>query len=163
MKTFEQQKAIGSQGEALLDSWLSRFYCLWAASDEQERAGIDRLAKHHLSGRKFAFQYKIDTRASSTGNAFVETCSVYRGGQCQVLGWAYTCKADYLFYLVNDGPLYICPTAAIKAYVSEEWKHYPSRRVRNSTWETEGLLVPLHTFEKAAKIVIGDPQCRKKT
>ena len=156
MTSFAASKAIGIKGEAVLDAWLSRFYRLWAASPEQERAGIDRLAIHYLAGRKFTFQYKTDTRAFATGNAFVETCSVWRQDRCQEPGWAYDCEADYLFYLVIGGHLYICRPGAIKSFASGLWQSYPSRDISNRDWKTQGLLVPLPEFQKAATIVIQD-------
>lgn len=150
--SFQAQQRVGEQGETALDLWFSRFYLLWPASTDQERRGIDRVATHRLTGRVLTLQYKTDTRAVRTGNAFVETLSVVPHKP----GWAVSCMADYLCYWVVGGCLYICTPQAIRKALEPWSQAYPSRQVPNRGYTTEGLLVPLPQFEAISKIIIED-------
>lgn len=150
--SFQAQSQVGAEGEAALDRWFSRFYLLWPASADQERRGIDRIATHRLTGRLLTLQYKTDTKATRTGNAFVETLSVVPHKP----GWAVSCVADYLCYWVVGGALYICTPAAIRATLPDWRQVHPSRRVPNRGYETEGLLVPLPQLEAICKVFIED-------
>ena len=148
--SFQAQSRVGEQGESALDLWFSRFYRLWPASTDQERRGIDRVATHHLSGQVITLQYKTDTRAHRTGNAFIETLSVAPHKP----GWAVSCVADYLCYWAVGGGLYICPPSAIKDTLPQWRDLYPARRVPNRGYETEGLLVPLAQLQSLTKVFI---------
>jgi hypothetical protein len=150
--SFEAQSRVGAEGETALDLYFSRFYTLWPASTDQERKGIDRVSVHRLTGRTLTLQYKTDTRAQRTGNAFVETLSVVPHKP----GWAVACAADYICYWVVGGDLYICPPSAIQQALVEWRQTCQSRRVPNRGYHTEGLLIPLPTFSDSAKIIIED-------
>lgn len=111
-------------------------------------------ASHLINPKKTSIQYKADAIAQLTGNAFVEICSVRRDGRCEVEGWAYTCAAEWLLYLVKGGALYICPMATLRHQVTNWCNLYPIKSVPNDGYTTEGLIVPLSEFERVAKIVL---------
>ena len=148
--SFDQQKAIGTEAEAALDCWLDQFYRLRPATGPQQRQGVDRQATHRLTGRQFTLEYKADSRASTTGNAFVETLSVAPNKP----GWAVTCTADYLLYWVRNRGLYICRPLALRCHLADWKRTCESRSIPNRGYTTEGLLVPLNKFAEASNLFI---------
>lgn len=152
--SFSEQLQAGKNAEHYLDRWLVRTHHLWPATDQEESIGIDRWARHLLSGQRYSLQYKADQKALSTGNAFVETCSVRRNQCCEVKGWAYTCTANWLLYWVVGGSLFFVRPDLLAHQVTNWLNLHPLRRVPNDGYETEGLLIPLPEFERIARMVV---------
>ena len=148
--SFTQQKAVGTEAEAVLDRWVDQFYRLRPATMAQQRQGIDRQATHRLTGRQFTLEYKADGRAYATGNAFVETLSVAPDKP----GWAVTCTADHILYWVRNGGLYICRPIALRAHLPEWRRTCEPRSITNRGYSTKGLLVPLAQFSAASDLFI---------
>lgn len=152
---FECQLRSGERRETELDQIFQRIssYEIFAATSVEQRQGIDRWFA--APGKRFAVQYKADSKAGRTGNGFVETVSVdvpYKQG------WAITTQAEYLAYWnVLNAVIYWIPLSQIRANLAR-WSVYPSRAVPNQRddlrWNTIGLLVPLCEFECAAEEVI---------
>lgn len=150
MKSYDmrQQLKKGEAAERYLDSLFEDEFAIRPATRQQQRQGIDRIFTRRSDGREYRIEYKADKTAARTGNAFVETVSVDTYSKP---GWAYTCRSDYIFYyVVGDGPVYILKPADIKRRLDRWAAQYEKRRIPNSGYHTEGLLVPLEEFEKMA-------------
>jgi hypothetical protein len=149
--SFSKQKAIGDRGEATIMAYFSPDWLITKASFDQQKEGIDFIFQHRARGIIRTIELKTDTRASDTGNAFVETYSDFPSKQ----GWVYTCNASYLFYhLPQDCLIYVFHPKTLKQVVTQWVKKYPSRDIQNKSWVTKGLLIPLHEFEKHCNQVI---------
>ena len=148
--SFQAQKKKGVTGEKAILNYFKKDWFISPASIPEQRKGIDFHFQHRQNGIHCTVEVKSDSKASVTGNAFVETYSSYP----DKMGWAYTCQADYLFYyLPQDRIIYVFKPRKIKESLSR-WQKYPTRRIPNESWETRGLLVPLHEFEKHASQVL---------
>jgi len=145
---FRERLQAGERGEAVLDALFTQWYRIAPATPAQQRHGIDRIFTSRESGAQIAVEYKTDSTASRTGNAFVETVSVDRAGKP---GWAYTSTATYLMYYVpGDDLLYILTFAALRQQLPRWLATYPTRSIPNRDYATQGILVPLHEFERIA-------------
>jgi hypothetical protein len=152
MKTYDftQQKKQGDLGEKAIRDHFKKDWFISPASLPDQKKGIDFYFQHRRDGIHCTVELKTDTRASQTGNAFVETFSSYPDR----MGWAYTCQSDFLFYyLPQDRLIYVFRPKVIKERL-KTWEKYPSRNIPNKSWTTRGLLVPLHEFEKHANQTI---------
>jgi hypothetical protein len=150
MYDFAQQLAIGEAWEDRLDAFfLERFPVrILRASREEQRKGIDRLFVSRISGAIDTVEYKADTLAGRTGNAFVETVSVSSTGRP---GWALASQAKYLVYLVTEPEtIYFVAMAALRAKLPVWKRLYREAAAQNDGYETRGLLVPLDELERIA-------------
>jgi len=147
---FDAQHADGLAGEAFLDALFSRWYRIRPASAAQQHRGIDRWFRRDK--RRLSVEYKTDTTAARTGNAFVETVSV---DITHTLGWAYTSQADYLaYYIPPDGLVYIIRFDVLRSQLPRWERRYPVRRIANEGYHTQGLLVALREFEACAEAIL---------
>jgi hypothetical protein len=146
---FHTQQAQGEAGEAVLDRFFSRWYRILPAGRAQQRRGIDRV---FVAGqRRLAVEYKSDSTAAKTGNAFVETVSV---DTSRTPGWAYTSQADFLVYFIPpDGLVYVVQLATLRRALPGWLRRYPVRAIPNEGYHTHGVLVPLDEFERLAQRV----------
>lgn len=146
---FTTQLTQGAEGERILDNYFANWFTIRHATRLEQRNGIDRIFTRE--GATYKVEYKTDTRASQTGNAFVETVSVDTAGK---RGWAYTSEAEYLLYYV-PGPetVYIIPFAQLRRHLTQWEQQYPTRKIPNRGYQTHGLLVPLDEFERIAQRV----------
>ncbi len=152
MKTyqFDAQLADGLEGEAFLDAVFRRWYRITPATRAQQRQGINRWFRRDK--RRLSVEYKTDTTAARTGNAFVETVSV---DITHTLGWAYTSQADYLaYYIPPDGLVYIIRFDVLRSQLPRWERRYPVRRIANEGYHTQGLLVALREFEACAEAIL---------
>lgn len=150
--SFVEQLAQGKRHEAFLDSYFATDFYIRPASADEERLGIDRHFTLKSSGQRFTVQYKADSTASRTGNAFIETVSVDRDS---VPGWAYTCTADYLIYYIPPmGLAYLVQPWAIRERVKHWQKKFQCRSIPNKGYKTIGILVPLDEIERISDQVI---------
>jgi hypothetical protein len=109
---FDDQLSRGELGEALLDRFFAQWFRIKPATPEEQRQGIDRHFHHLKSHQEFTVEYKTDSLASRTGNAFIETVSVDTE---QKAGWAFTSQADMLLYYVpGKRVVYVLKMAAIR-------------------------------------------------
>lgn len=149
---FDDQLAHGEQGEAFLDRFFSRWFRIKPAALEEQRHGIDRHFHHLKSHEDFTVEYKTDSMAARTGNAFIETISVDTE---QKAGWAFTSQADMLLYYVpGKATVYILKMTAIRARLPIWMTTYDLREVPNHGYHTHGLLVPLEELEQVAERVL---------
>lgn len=151
---FQTQNAAGQRGETYLDRFFSRIYVIEPATRDQQRREIDRWFTNRKTGNRITVEYKTDSLAGLTGNAFVEITS---DKERQKPGWAYSSDADFLLYYVPDpDAIYAIRFADLRQRLWTWESRYPLKAVANhapatnSRWTTEGLLVPLHEFERCA-------------
>jgi len=147
---FSTQHKIGQEGEDFVKKHFEKEWIINSSSLQEQKQGIDFHFLHRKNGQHCTVEIKSDTRASQTGNAFVETYSSYP----DKLGWAHTCQADYLFYcLPKELLIYIFRPAKLRE-VLKSWEKYPKRDIQNKGWISQGLLVPLPEFKSHASRVL---------
>jgi hypothetical protein len=146
---FQPQLAQGEAGERKLDEHFAQWFTIRLATMEEQRQGIDRIFTR--APVSFPVEYKTDSRAHQTGNAFIETMSVDTSNKA---GWAYTSQAQWLCYYV-PGPevVYIVAFRRLRTALKRWTDHYPTRRIPNHGYHTHGLLVPLDELERIAQRV----------
>lgn len=148
---FTAQLQLGEHHEADLDRFFSAWYDIRKVDREEQRQGIDRIFTRKDNGAVHRVEYKADSKASETGNAFVETVSVDTANKP---GWAHSSQADYLiYYLPKDLLIYVIAFVDLRKRLPK-WCSYRSRRIPNNGYHTVGLLVPLDEFEEIATQVI---------
>lgn len=149
---FDDQLSHGERGEVFLDRYFSRWFRIEPATEEQQRQGFDRIFHHRKSRSAYTVEYKTDTAAARTGNAFIETVSV---DAAEKAGWAFTSQADMLLYYVpGKNIVYILKMAAIRARLPFWLQTCEVREVPNNGYHTHGLLVPLEELERCAERVL---------
>jgi len=145
--SFDRQLAQGEQGETFLDGFFLPWFTIRRATREEQRQGIDRWFVDARKRRQ-SIEYKTDSAAGRTGNAFVETVSVDTTNKP---GWAYSSQAETLiYYIPDDGLIYVIRMAHLRLVLPAWVRKYPTRAVPNAGYRTHGLLVPLHEFEDLA-------------
>ena len=151
---FASQMKQGQKGEQEIISHLTAkgWHCRSSTRDEQ-RQGIDLIACKSDFCR--SIEIKSDRRASNTGNAFIETVSVFKDDKIIKKGWVYTCQAQYLFYYLPQDLLIYCfkPINLVK-YCDRWAKQYRTVSIPNRGYKTKGILVPLHELESTASQII---------
>lgn len=150
---FATQLAQGQEYEQLLDERFNELYIIQPATPQQQRQGIDRVYRRRKAPHEVLYvEYKADSTAARTGNAFVETVSVDTTGKP---GWAVSSEADWLFYLVPGSceALYIIQMARLRERLPTWRRTCEERRIPNDGYHTVGLLVPLAEFEEIAYAV----------
>lgn len=147
---FHEQLAIGHEAEALLDAYFKSTYDIAPASPAEQKKDIDRWFANRKTGHRFSVEYKADSIAGHTGNAFVEIESSH---EQRTPGWANFSEAEYLIYLVTDPEtIYVLRFDDLRRRLPF-WKlTYRSQPVENAhpSYTTVGLLVPLEEFERCA-------------
>lgn len=147
---FGEQLAIGEAWEHRIDAFfLGRFPVhITHATPEQQRKGIDRLFESFASGEIDTVEYKADSLAGKTGNAFIETVSVDTTGKP---GWALSSQAKYLVYLVTEPEtIYFIAMRRLRSALPHWRQLYREAAAQNDGYRTVGLLVPLHELERIA-------------
>lgn len=134
---FNDKLKQGEDGESWLDTFFAPYYNIRATPNLQH-LGIDRIFTDD-KGVVSTIEYKNDTTANATGNAFIELVSNDITGK---LGWAFTCQADYIIYRVVGGNIYRLKPSAIRGQL-REWNKYERRVIKNKDYCSVGLLVPL--------------------
>lgn len=151
MKTyqFQAQKSQGCKGEKQLDRFFRSDFEITEASPNDQRQGIDRWWKCRESGRVYSVEYKTDSTAVKTGNAFIETVSV--DSYPYKKGWAYTSEADLLVYYLPEKRIYLITFTALRDCLPEWEEMHPTRQIPNVGYKTHGLLVPLADLAEIAE------------
>ena len=143
---FTRQLHIGETGEAALDAFFARWYTIRKVSRELQSLGIDRIFVREKTGIEYAVEYKTDARSESSGNIFIETVSVDTDAS---KGWALKSLAQVLIILQPaSGTIYWCEMAAIKRRVPKWRKRWGERTVKNKTYKSSGVPVPVKEFAK---------------
>lgn len=145
---FGEQLAAGEEGAGELDVFFSARYKVERTDLKMDKLGIDRIFTHRATGKRYSIEYKSDSRAASTGNAFIEIVSVDAN---DTPGWAKTCLAQWLIYYVPPWRKgYWIRTCAIKARLEEWISKYPLGHCQNKGYSSTGILVKLWELEAIA-------------
>lgn len=145
---FATQLAQGQEYEQKLDAIFAAEFDINPVGMDKQREGIDRHFVRKSDGKEFWVEYKADSRAGKTGNAFVETVSV---DTTKKPGWAISSKADVLIYLVVEPECIYCVRFKRLREKLDGWqKAYREVPSMNQGYRTLGLLVPLDEFERIA-------------
>lgn len=149
---FNQQLSRGQEGENLLDRYFAAKFEIQLVDRAGQRQGIDRVFKCRETGKVETIEYKTDSKAQYTHNAFIETVSVDSN---KTPGWAFTTKADRVFYYVpGDELIYILDPLHLRELLPRWQKQYPIRAAKNETYKTFGVCVPLAELEACAIEVV---------
>lgn len=149
---FDDQLSHGEHGETFLDRFFSRWFRIEPATPEEQRRGIDRIFYNSRHRRTLTIEYKTDTAAARTGNAFIETISV---DAIEKAGWVFTTEADILiYYIPGKSVLYVLRMAAVRSRLPFWLLTYKVREIPNLGYYTHGLLVPLDELERCADRVL---------
>lgn len=144
----------GARGAAHLDKFLrSAGYKIRVATQQEEARGIDRFFTKS-SGEKFSVDYKTDSRAFTTKNAFIETISVDRPPPKLALGWAIKSLADYIYYYVPPlNEVCIVKTAEIRLQLPKWLASYSIKAAPNKGYKTLGVVVPYDIFRAQGRTI----------
>lgn len=149
---FNKQLSKGEDGEQRLDEYFSVKFDIQQVSRDGQRRGIDRVFQCRETGKTETIEYKTDLKARYTHNAFIETVSVDTN---KTRGWAFTTKADKVFYYVpGDELVYVLEPATVRELLDNWQKRYPVRAAQNKNYKTFGVCVPLSELEICAIEVI---------
>lgn len=153
LHVFAESLTEGERAERELDRYFSDRWSIQPVSRAAQRKGMDRVfTERRMPGRVVRVEYKADSKAAETGNAFVETISVDTAGKS---GWAYTSQADVLIYFIPPQlTLYIIEFPALRKRLPDWVRAYPLGRALNEGYFTHGRLVPLREFERIAVEVV---------
>lgn len=158
--SFDAQLKVEAMHNAVLDAYFAESYDIVKADHTDERRGIDRWLTDKRTGERTSVQYKADTVATRTHNAFIEIISVDKPG-VSVPGWVHTCAADWLFYYVPGDELCYCLRPDTIRLRLADWRgKYRTARVPNKgrsgsvEYHTHGIIVPLAELEACADEVL---------
>jgi hypothetical protein len=154
--TFHEKLSQEKEESVKIDVFLTQWYHVIPTSLELDKRGIDRILidKEDLTVSKI--DYKHDWRASETGNAFIETCSVYKEGECKKHGWVYTGGADDIYYnVVGEETIYVVPKSLLITITETRWEdEYRTASARNPGYVSHGILVPLEEIAEISSQII---------
>jgi hypothetical protein len=146
---FDEQMQQGDVGEAFLDAYFAaKGYTIRAATRDEQRQGIDRFFTSPKTGKITRVEYKTDTTAARTGNAFIETVSVDATGK---MGWSLTSQAEMLIYYIPPlNRIYLMPFISLHWELPRWLRDFPPRQAQNDGYATHGIIIPLAEFERLA-------------
>jgi hypothetical protein len=146
---FDHQMRQGDQAAEFLDKFFQgKGYSIRPATRDEQRDGIDRAFTSPKDGKTWLVEYKADSAAARTGNAFIETISVDAAGK---MGWALTAQADILVYYVPPtGVIYLVQFKVLQWELPRWIRDYPPRSAQNNGYATHGIIIPLAELEKSA-------------
>lgn len=151
---FSDSLEVGEKYEGELDEHFSQWFIVKKVSMDLQKLGVDRIFTKRKTGERFTVEYKADSRASETGNMYIETVSVGRDEDTVVTkGWIYTSTAQLLVYFLPDwNRAYIMDMLSLRDKVNEKWiKHHKTARADNGNYWGEGILVPLQKMDKHSR------------
>lgn len=149
---FDAKLAEGQEYERKIDTVFAKWFQILPATPQQQRQGIDRMFWHVKDEKRYAVEYKADSVAGKTGNAFVETISVDTTNKP---GWAVSSEADMLVYMITEPEtIYAIPMARIRRELPRWQEQYVTKTAQNDGYKTHGVLVPLAELEKIAILVM---------
>lgn len=150
---FADKLREGMAHEATLDSVFRRMgYTVEPVGMDAQRKGVDRLMVSPGTRRVVRVEYKADSVASRTGNAFIETVSVDTANKP---GWALSSQADWLlYYLPLDDLVYCIKLETLRQHLPRWQRQYRQVTAYNDGYQTRGIAVPLHELEEHAEQVL---------
>lgn len=150
--SFDESLALGQSYEQALDVFLKPLFSLTPAISAMQKRGVDRVAVSRKTKKEYWLEYKADTVAGRTGNAFLETMSV-QSEKAEKLGWLYTSAADYIVYFVVDQAMLYWLSPAVLRRCLPEWQaQYKTKDTTTAQgWRTTGLIVPLEVLAEVAE------------
>lgn len=157
MHSFDEQLATAQKDEEWLDDYFSRWFEIEQVDIEWQRRGVDRFFTARSDGRRWSVEYKADHRTVETGNVFIETVSV---DTKDILGWAYTsCAQKLVYYSPEMGRIMIAEMCAVKRELVRKWFKsrelpIPNRGRNGNGYNTKGIPIPVHEFERICEKVI---------
>lgn len=150
MHLFKDKLDEGEKYERELDRYYSKWFKIESVNLATQKMGIDRIFINKSDDTRWTIEYKSDTKASTTGNAFVETISV---NTTKKPGWAYSsCAQLLLYYLPLDGKVIRLTMYAVKNLITEWIKKYPVKPSQNEDYQTLGICVPLDVFTSYGQV-----------
>lgn len=155
---FQDQLAKGEAAERTLDTHFAVWFVIEAASDADQARGIDRWFTGRQSGKRMSVEYKTDWRAASTDNAFIELVNTATvEGAYTAPGWAYSSQADRIFYYCPGSggeQVYLLSPKRLRQVLPKWLTRYKQRTVKNTRYDSTGLLVPLRELDHIALQVV---------
>ncbi len=150
--SFATQLQQGEAHEQRLDAFFrGKGFRVYATDMAGQRQGIDRIFVREDDGKQWTVEYKADSLAGRTGNAFVETVSVDSAAKA---GWAFTSKAALLVYLIVEPETIYCVSMARLRHALPRWQaSYRTVPAQNEGYATHGVLVPLWEIERISMAV----------
>ena len=155
MKTcynFKESLKKGKEGEEILDEYFGERFEIIPTELTLDKLGIDRIFITP-KGVKYGVEYKTDYKAKDSGNLYLETVSVRKGGHADTLGWGYTCMAQLLCYYVAPSTIYVIDVLWLKRMLPS-LSGYKEVVVKNKGYEGAGILIPLEDMEALCEEVI---------
>lgn len=138
---FDEKLKEGIDFEKELDEIFNGEFDIKPVNMVDQRLGIDRRFTRKSNGASLTVEYKSDSKAAKTGNAFIETISVDTHNKT---GWAKTSQADILIYYIPPTKVIIVlKMQAVQSSVARWEKVYPKKSIPNEGYNTIGVLVPL--------------------
>jgi hypothetical protein len=149
--SFDESLAVGHSYEKALDAFLSPWFSIRPATSFFQKRGVDRIARSRKTDQTYWLEYKADTVAGRTGNAFIETVSV-QNSEAQKLGWLYTTVADFVLYFVIDQALiYWLRPSLLRRSLPNWLESYALKTTTTKQgWQTTGVIVPLEVLSEIA-------------
>ena len=134
-------------GQRLLAAIAKHLFTPVAVTRDEQRRGIDRRLAPGVS-----IEYKTDSRAQHTHNAFIETVSVDTADKP---GWAFSCTATILaYYVLGDELVYVFQPSHLRDLIPAWLAKFPTRQAQNDGYVTKGVCVPLAELERHADAVL---------
>jgi hypothetical protein len=154
--SFRDQHQRGREAEILIYELFQPTFNVIPAGKDLQDVGVDFLFTDRTNNQTWKVELKTDSRAYTTGNAFIETIAVDRENK---MGWAYTSTADWLLYFIpQDRRIYRIAMEVLRAELPGWELRYPKREIPNKgaggNYCTHGLLVPLAELYRIAQEVI---------
>jgi hypothetical protein len=150
---FAESLAIGAEHERTLDTYFEgRGWAIAKATRAEQRDGIDRWLTR--DGHRRSVEYKADVRSDSTGNYALELVSSVPDAEVDGrFGWALKPGAERLaLYRPTSRRLAIIEGRRLRAHAKATLARNDARlrSVRNASWTSLVLLVPLASVESIA-------------
>ena len=151
------------EGEAaaqVLDKHFRQRWHVVPVPQELQCREIDRiLIQRDNCARRLLVEYKADSTASRTGNAFIEIESCFSTGVKR--GWAESSCADFIVYFLPlDRQAMVIPTRLLRAALAGWRQTYQTKVVSSydtttgQQWQTSGLIVPLPVVRQIVARII---------
>jgi len=145
---FKDSLEDGEKHEKVLDDYYSQWFYIQPVSFAAQKSGIDRTWTNISDNFRYSVEYKADSTAANTGNAFIETISV---DTTNTMGWAYTsCSQLMIYYIPPLKKAYRCAILSLKHLLRGWIKKYGTVSIPNEGYNTIGIIVPLEEFQNCS-------------
>ena len=145
---YDMHEQISKSAEERIDLLAANLgFIAHTTKKKENRDGVDRWIQIPERREILRVDYKNDTRASKTGNVFVETVSVRftdRSGRAEKPGWIYKERMDAVLYNIEETDIVLLiPRATLEREIVEWTKTYGTREIKNKGYVTIGVPVPM--------------------